>query len=191
MTVPLAYVVYRITFPNGKIYVGKDVGGIGHSLRYFGSWDDALVAIDLTDEQLRNLTLRKEILFESRSKAEVSLMESKLIVELRANDPTIGYNRTHRAHSRQTAYKEKRVMERVHLTDVVRITPGLRDNTPGAVPPPACYCVGDVVHVERGNGDTVIVELQADERNGYFEGRIKVGSDGDFEIGTEVSFEYR
>jgi hypothetical protein len=38
------YVVYKITFPNGKIYVGKDEGGLGHSLRYFGSWDNALVS---------------------------------------------------------------------------------------------------------------------------------------------------
>jgi hypothetical protein len=25
------YVVYRLTFPNGKIYIGKDIGGDGHS----------------------------------------------------------------------------------------------------------------------------------------------------------------
>ena len=30
------YVVYKLTFPNGKIYIGKDIGGEGHSLRYFG-----------------------------------------------------------------------------------------------------------------------------------------------------------
>lgn len=94
---PLGYVVYKITFPNGKIYVGKDVGGTGHSLRYFGSWSDTHVAADLTDEQQRNFTLRKEIIFESQSKGEVSKMEGKLIVELRANDPAIGYNQTHRA----------------------------------------------------------------------------------------------
>jgi hypothetical protein len=94
--VVLDYVVYKITFPNGKIYVGKDIGGSGHSLRYFGSWSDALVQADLTVDQLRDLTVRKEILFESRSKDEVSAMEVRLIVELRANDPTIGYNQTHR-----------------------------------------------------------------------------------------------
>lgn len=94
---PLAYVVYKISFPNGKIYIGKDIGGNGHSLRYFGSWSDELVQADHTDQQLRNFTLRKEILFESRSKTEVSAMEGKLIVEHQSNDPTIGYNQTHRA----------------------------------------------------------------------------------------------
>jgi hypothetical protein len=66
------YVIYKITFPNGKIYVGKDIGGSGHSLRYFGSWNNALVAQDLTKEQLSDFTLRKEILFESNDKNEVS-----------------------------------------------------------------------------------------------------------------------
>ncbi|CTQ54758.1 hypothetical protein LP7551_03293 [Roseibium album] len=33
----LGYVVYKLTFPNGKIYIGKDIGGEGHSLRYVNS----------------------------------------------------------------------------------------------------------------------------------------------------------
>ena len=45
------YVVYKITFPNGKIYVGKDEGGLGHSLSYFGSWDANLVEQDFSAEQ--------------------------------------------------------------------------------------------------------------------------------------------
>lgn len=54
-----AYVIYKITFPNGKIYIGKDIGGDGHSLRYFGTWDNEIVAQDFTKEQLSNLTLKK------------------------------------------------------------------------------------------------------------------------------------
>jgi hypothetical protein len=95
-----AYVVYRITFPNGKIYVGKDIGGDGHSLRYFGSWDNLTVERDFTKEELTSLVLRKDIIFESHDKAEVTRMESKLIVELRACNPEIGYNRSH-SKSRQ------------------------------------------------------------------------------------------
>lgn len=94
---PLAYVVYKITFPNGKIYIGKDIGGNGHSLRYFGSWNTTLVEAEHTDEQQRNFVLRKEILFESQSRTEVTTMEGQLIVEYRSNDPEIGYNRTHQA----------------------------------------------------------------------------------------------
>jgi hypothetical protein len=92
----LLYVVYRLTFPNGKIYIGKDIGGQGHSLRYFGSWDNATVAADFSDADLRDFTLRKEILFESADKHEVSRLESVLIRENRSHEPEIGYNRTHR-----------------------------------------------------------------------------------------------
>ncbi len=97
MSTVFPYVVYKITFPNGKIYVGKDEGGVGHSLRYFGSWSNELVAQDFTREQLSDFTLRKEILFESSCKEEVRGLESMMIRELRSNDPAIGYNQTHRA----------------------------------------------------------------------------------------------
>jgi len=90
------YVVYKITFPNGKSYIGKEEGGQGHSLRYFGSWSDALIEKDFTKEELSDLTLRKQILFESDSKQEVRRKESELIRSLRSNDPSVGYNQTHR-----------------------------------------------------------------------------------------------
>lgn len=90
------YVVYKVTFPNGKIYVGKDEGGQGHSLRYFGSWDNALVEKDFTKAELQDLTLRKQVLFESDDKLEIRKRESELIRMLNSNDPAIGYNQTHR-----------------------------------------------------------------------------------------------
>ena len=88
----LHYVVYKITFPNGKIYVGMDVGGGGHSIRYFGSWNTEQVEADFTHNQLRDFTLRKEILFESRSKSEVRGAEIRYIVGLGSNNPDVGYN---------------------------------------------------------------------------------------------------
>lgn len=90
------HVVYKITFPNGKIYVGMDIGNPGHSIRYFGTWDRDLVSRDFTREQLADFTLRKQILFESNDKAEIARMEGHFIRELRSNDPSIGYNQTHR-----------------------------------------------------------------------------------------------
>jgi hypothetical protein len=93
----LSYVVYKITFPNGKIYIGKDIGEPGHSLRYFGSWDNLSVEADFSGEELRDFSLRKQILFESQDKALVSAKESELIREHRSNDPSVGYNRTHRS----------------------------------------------------------------------------------------------
>lgn len=92
----LAYVVYKITFPNGKIYIGKDIGEPGHSMRYFGSWNNLAVEADFTKEQLRDFAIRKEILFESTDKSQVSVKESDLIRDMRSNDPAIGYNRPDR-----------------------------------------------------------------------------------------------
>ncbi len=90
------YVVYKLTFPNGKIYIGKDVGSKGHSIRYFGSWKNELVERDFTKEELGDFTIRKEIIFESDDKNEVSRMEIEFIKKLRSNDYNIGYNQTHK-----------------------------------------------------------------------------------------------
>lgn len=87
------YVIYKITFPNGKIYIGKDVGGEGHSLRYFGSWDNNIVAQDFEKDQLVSFTLTKEILFESNDKTEVSSKEADYIRLHRSNEHDVGYNK--------------------------------------------------------------------------------------------------
>ncbi len=87
------YVIYKITFPNGKIYIGKDVGGCGHSLRYFGSWDNEAVSNDFTKQELSSLTLIKDIIFESADKGQVNKKEAELIMQHRSNDPDIGYNK--------------------------------------------------------------------------------------------------
>jgi len=85
-------VIYKITYPNGKIYVGQDVTD---SINYFGSANSKLLAADFTAEQRRDFTARKQILWESETAtdAEVNQMERKLIIELHANDPAVGYNR--------------------------------------------------------------------------------------------------
>lgn len=90
------YVVYKITFPNGKIYIGKDVGGSGHSLNYFGSWSQKLVEKDFTKDELANLTIRKEIIYESKDKLEIGKKESEFIKSFRSNEYSIGYNQTHK-----------------------------------------------------------------------------------------------
>lgn len=97
----LKYVVYKITFPNGKIYIGKDIGEPGHSLRYFGSWHNETVEADFEAFELKDFSLRKEILFESDDKSLVTLKEGELIRFWKSNDPTIGYNRTHRTRGRR------------------------------------------------------------------------------------------
>ena len=85
-------VIYKITYPNGKIYVGKY---LTDSINYFGSADDTLIAQDFNREQRRNFCIRKQIIWESANATnkEVSDMEVQFIIKLRANDPNLGYNR--------------------------------------------------------------------------------------------------
>ncbi len=92
---PRTKVVYRITYPNGKIYVGMDLTG---TLLYFGSVNRKLVEADFTPEERRDFTIRKEILWESDTApdTEVRRREIEFIRALRSNDPSVGYNRSPR-----------------------------------------------------------------------------------------------
>ena len=85
-------VVYKVTYPNGKIYVGKDLTG---SINYFGSADSTLIAADFTPDERRDFAIRREILWESEtaSDQEVNAKEVEFIRALKSNDPAIGYNR--------------------------------------------------------------------------------------------------
>jgi hypothetical protein len=85
-------VTYRITYPNGKIYIGQDRT---NSINYFGSASDDLIANDFTTEQRRSFTVTRDILWESESatRAEVTKIEIEFILTNRSNDPKIGYNR--------------------------------------------------------------------------------------------------
>jgi hypothetical protein len=95
-------VIYRITYPNGKIYVGKD---LTDSINYFGSADSRLIERDFSREQRRDFTIRKEIIWESdaASDSEVSAREIEFIRVLRSNDPYIGYNQWPRRNDEKSA----------------------------------------------------------------------------------------
>lgn len=84
-------VIYKITYPNGKIYIGKD---LTDSISYFGSVNNELVEKDFTREQKRDFTINKEILFESEtiSDNEINKIEVEFINKYKSNDPAIGYN---------------------------------------------------------------------------------------------------
>jgi len=84
-------VIYKITYPNGKIYIGKD---LTDSINYFGSASSELIAKDFTREERRDFSIRKEILWESdtASDSEVNRKEVEFIRLHRSNDPRIGYN---------------------------------------------------------------------------------------------------
>lgn len=94
-------IVYKTTYPNGTIYVGKD---LTDSINYFGSASSALIAQDFTREQRRSFTVTREILWESETAtdSEVATAEVEWIRKLRSNDPSVGYNRWPRVDTRPT-----------------------------------------------------------------------------------------
>jgi hypothetical protein len=85
-------VVYRVTYPNGKIYIGQDVTD---SINYFGSASSELIARDFTREERMSFTVTRDILWESETatKDEVNAVELRAILEFSSHDPAIGYNR--------------------------------------------------------------------------------------------------
>jgi len=87
--------IYKITYPTGKIYIGKDSVG---SYRYFGSPDIEVVNADfenLPAEIRKSYSVHKEILWESDScsEEELAAKEVEYIRLHRSNDPKVGYNR--------------------------------------------------------------------------------------------------
>ena len=87
--------IYLITYPTGKIYIGKDSVG---SHRYFGSPDMDIINNDfesLPEPVRKDYTIRKQIIWESEScsESELSQKEVEFIRKYKSNDPEIGYNR--------------------------------------------------------------------------------------------------
>jgi hypothetical protein len=80
-------VVYKITYPNGKIYIGQDRTD---SINYFGSANSLLVAADFTRAQRQSFTVTREILWESETatNAEVSAVEIAQIRQHRSFLPS-------------------------------------------------------------------------------------------------------
>ncbi|PJI09963.1 MULTISPECIES: hypothetical protein [Clostridium] len=85
-------VIYKITYPNGKIYIGKD---LTDDINYFGSANSKLIEKDFIREQRKDFTIRKEILWQSESAddKEVNRKEIEYIKLYESNNPIIGYNR--------------------------------------------------------------------------------------------------
>ncbi|MFC2131517.1 GIY-YIG nuclease family protein [Bacteroidota bacterium] len=102
-------VIYKITYPNGKIYIGKDITG---SINYFGSANEDLIAKDFPREKRKDFTIRKEILFESKkiTNREISKLEAKYIINHRSNDPEIGYNQWPKVKNKIRTIKSKKTI---------------------------------------------------------------------------------
>ena len=82
-------IIYKITYPNGKIYIGKD---LTNSINYWGSAKSELIAKDFTPEERMDMTIRREVLLVSDSADEINKREAELIKENESNNPEIGYN---------------------------------------------------------------------------------------------------
>lgn len=82
-------IIYKITYPNGKIYIGKD---LTNSINYWGSAKSDLIAQDFSFEERMDMTIRREVIFFSESADEINKKEAQLIREYRSNNPEIGYN---------------------------------------------------------------------------------------------------
>jgi hypothetical protein len=88
--------IYKIAYPTGKIYIGKDSLG---SYRYTGSGKGNRSVINADFEKLpedarRSFSIGKEILWQSEtaSESELATKEVEFIRLFRSNDPAIGYN---------------------------------------------------------------------------------------------------
>jgi hypothetical protein len=85
-------IIYKITYPNGKIYIGQD---ITNSINYFGSASSDLIALDFTQEDRESFTITRDILWKSENatKSEVNKKEIEFILGYQSNNPQIGYNK--------------------------------------------------------------------------------------------------
>jgi hypothetical protein len=86
-------VIYKITYPNGKIYIGQD---LTDTINYFGSANSKLIEQDFTREERQDFIIRKEILLEfpdSTDNSEIYRRGIALIIECGSNDPSKGSNR--------------------------------------------------------------------------------------------------
>ena len=82
-------VVYKITYPNGKIYVGKD---LTNSINYWGSANSAVIEKDFSEEERKDMSIRREIVFESEDASVINKKEVEFILKYRSNNPEVGYN---------------------------------------------------------------------------------------------------
>jgi hypothetical protein len=110
-------IIYKVTYPNGKIYIGQDRTD---DINYFGSACSFDVRKDFSMEQYRNFTIRKEILERKRNITiqDLNRLERKYIQKFNSCDPAIGYNRT--GYARRLAktvwkYKEERRENNLYL----------------------------------------------------------------------------
>lgn len=87
-------VVYKITYPNGKIYIGQDVT---NDINYYGSPSKKLLEKDFPFESRHKFTIIKEIIFSIVEdnpgvSTIINQKEIELIKHYESNNLVKGYN---------------------------------------------------------------------------------------------------
>ena len=85
-------IIYKITYPNGKIYIGKD---LTNSINYFGSANSQEISKDFSEAERKDFIIRREIIWETNEESndEINAKEVYYIKFYESNNPKIGYNR--------------------------------------------------------------------------------------------------
>ena len=85
--------IYKITYPNGKIYIGQDSKNL--LTTYYGSCEEEYIQKDFTYEELQEFTIKKTILWASENVTdnELNKKETEMILKYKALDKNVGYNR--------------------------------------------------------------------------------------------------
>lgn len=94
-------IIYKITYPNGKIYIGQDRT---NDINYFGSADSFTIAKDFNGRQRKSFVIQKDILEELKdcTVQELNQCERKHISLHNSMNQAIGYNRDGVARRRCT-----------------------------------------------------------------------------------------
>ena len=85
-------VIYKITYPYGKIYIGKD---LTNTANYYGSANSNLNDLAFLFEQFRGFSITKVIIWwsETATDSEVNVKKVWLVNKFNANNLLIGYKR--------------------------------------------------------------------------------------------------
>lgn len=84
--------IYKIIYPNNKIYIGSD---LTDDINYFGSASSKFIAQEHPEMKVGDkFKITKEILWISNTATayEVRKIENKFIIDYESNNPQKGYN---------------------------------------------------------------------------------------------------
>lgn len=113
----MAYSVYKLTFPNGKIYIGSTgtkpekrwSKGCGYlHKKENGEYHQPRIANAILEFGWDNII--HEILFNNLTKMDAEKKEIELIIKYKSNDERFGYNISNGMHSEETKRKISKSM---------------------------------------------------------------------------------